>query len=91
MCMYKLNTTRLHCIILTILKSKNATMPLLAMTVNEILANCSNYKYDTIYKNICELVSRGYVDTGCKDRSANTYWITAVGLDVLRELGGSNV
>ena len=81
---------RLGFIILSILRTGEATNRLSAMTVKEIAdSEDLGLKENTIFKKIKDFERSGYVGRGMKEGRADTYFITPAGCECLeKERGG---
>ena len=80
---------RLGFIILSILRTGEATSRLSSMTVKEIAA--SEYfglKENTIFKKIKDFEKSGYIGRGLKEGRADTYYITPEGCECLEKERG---
>lgn len=77
-------------IILSILRTSEATSRLSSMTVREI-ASSENFglKENTIFKKIKDFEQSGYVSRGLKEGRADTYFITPKGCRRLEEERGN--
>lgn len=77
---------RLRILILSVLLKEEVVSSASAISAYEIEEQLNGvYKADSIYKNLVVLKNFGYVNAGCKDGKANTYYITQKGQDALED------
>lgn len=69
--------------ILGILKKRNATDKVHALTISEISSFEKVSKHNTIHKKVKEMQVKGLVDEGVKAGRAKTYYATSKALDIL--------
>lgn len=74
---------RLGYVILKILKKKNCTSHFHSMTLQEIMEMSQSCRTTTSRK-IKKLREQGYVERGCGDWQAYTYYITEKGLKLIK-------
>ena len=74
---------RLDYVLLKILKKKNCTSHFHSMTLQEIMA-ISKYCISTTSRKLKALREQGYVEVGCGDWQAYTYYITEKGLKLIK-------
>ena len=83
---YSLN--RLQYTILHNMRKQKAVHKMRSMSSKEICDIMKNhFKVTTIYKHICILEERGYVEKGAKIERAYGYILTKKALDILSEMG----
>ena len=80
--------TRVDYIILRFLKRKDCTSHFKSATLKEIMEVAGNSR-PTTYRKVMNLRKCGYVEKGCKDINANTFYLTEKGTK-LAESGGLN-
>lgn len=69
--------------ILGILKKKNATDKVHALTISEISSFEKVSKHNTIHKKVKEMQDKGLIDEGVKAGRAKTYYATSKALNLL--------
>lgn len=69
--------------ILGILKKRNATDKVHALTISEISSFEKVSKHNTIHKKVKEMQLQGFIDEGVKAGRAKTYYATSKALDIL--------
>lgn len=74
---------RIQYVILNIMKKRKAVDHMHSMSCNEISAIENRCKVTTIYKHICILEEKGYVEKGAKIERAFGYILTEKALDML--------
>lgn len=76
--------------ILNLLYSNGAKSKLVAATqrqIQEELANSGTKLCDrTVYNNIRKLASKGFIDEGLRHRNEKSYYVTAAGVEWMREI-----
>jgi Fe2+ or Zn2+ uptake regulation protein len=78
---------RLEMIILAILNKKNATSPISAISLYEIKEYASlQQSIATIYRTMQKLYREQNIGRGLKDSKSDTYYATANGLNLLKEM-----
>jgi repressor of nif and glnA expression len=77
------NLNRIQYVILNIMKKRKAVDHMHSMSCNEISAIENRCKVTTIYKHICILEEKGYVEKGAKIERAFGYILTEKALDML--------
>lgn len=76
---------RTQYVILRILRTNKATNYIRAMTVTEITELEKRNKTNTLYKHIRILQKRKLVELGIKVERANSYFISTLGLELLKK------
>lgn len=79
---------RTQYVIMRILRTNKATNYIRAMTVTEISEQERRNKPNTLYKHIKILQNRNLVESGVKVERANSYFINALGLELLKKYEG---
>ena len=77
------NLNRIQYVILKIMRKRRAVDHMHSMSCNEICAIENRCKVTTIYKHICILEEKGYVEKGAKIERAFGYILTKKALDML--------
>ena len=82
------NLNRIQYVILHNMRKQKAVHQMRSMSCKEICDIMENrFKITTIYKHICVLEKRGYVEKGAKIERAYGYILTEKALDILPEVG----
>ncbi len=76
---------RTQYVIMRILRTNKATNYIRAMTVTEISEQEGRNKPNTLYKHIKILQKRKLVEPGVKVERANSYFISVLGLELLKK------
>lgn len=76
---------RTQYVIMRILQTNKATNYIRAMTVTEIAEQEGRNKPNTLYKHIKILQKRNFVESGVKVERANSFFITKLGLELLKK------
>ena len=76
-------------LVLSILNVNHANSSLSSMSTKEI-TGAENFfcKDNTVFKQIVQLEKAGYICKGIKDGKSNTYYITDLGCEFLKEIKG---
>lgn len=77
------NLNRIQYVILNIMRKRKAVDHMHSMSCNEICEIENRCKVTTIYKHICILVEKGYVQKGAKIERAFGYILTKKAIDIL--------
>lgn len=80
--------TRVDYVILSFLKKKNCISHFKSATLKEIMQIAGNSR-PTTYRRMMNLRKYGYVDKGCKDINADTFYLLDKGIKIV-ESGGKN-
>lgn len=81
------NLSRIQYVILHSMRKQKAVHQMHSMSCKEICDIMENrFKVTTIYKHICILEKKGYVEKGAKIERAYGYILTKKALDILPEL-----
>lgn len=77
---------RLEFLILFSLQKYEATSPIKAVTINELQERCPiKQSYSTFYRAIKSLCKNKYIICGLKDGKNNTYYLSEIGINLIRE------
>lgn len=78
--------SRLEFLIIFSLQKHEATSPIRAVTINELQEYCpTKQSYSTFYRAIKSLCSHGYVVYGLKDGKNDTYYLSQIGINLIKE------
>lgn len=78
---------RLGMMILAILRKNSAISPSTAVSMYELKDYATlHYSHTTIYRTIQSLCEDGLIGEGLKDSKAKTFYITADGLQTIKEM-----
>ena len=80
--------SRVDYTILKFLKKKNCTKHFMGATLQEIMQITCNSR-PTTYRRMMNLCKYGYVEKGCKDINADTFYLLDKGIKIV-ESGGKN-
>ncbi len=80
--------TRVDYIIMKYLKKKGCTCHFEGMTLKEIMC-AIKISRPTLYRKMTDLQKHGYVGKGCKSTNADTFYLSAKGIQIV-ESGGLN-
>lgn len=81
--------TRVDFIILSFLKKKNCISHFKSATLKEIMDIAGNSR-PTTYRRMMNLRKYGYVEKGCKDINADTFYLLEKGLKIVESGGIDN-
>ena len=81
--------TRVDFIILCFLKKKNCISHFKSATLKEIMDIAGNSR-PTTYRRMMNLRKCGYVEKGCKDINADTFYLLEKGLKIVESGGIDN-
>ncbi len=80
------NLSRIQYVILHNMRKQKAVHQMRSMSCKEICEIMENrFKVTTIYKHVCILEKRGYIEKGAKIERAYGYILTKKALDILSE------
>ena len=77
-------------LILKLLKNNNSTEYLQNMTLHEIMEE-TNTTRPTTYRRMMKLHKNGYVERGCKDVQADTFYLSNKGIELLDKIMKPNM
>lgn len=81
--------TRMSVVLLEIMVDMNATSPILAKSINEMLADADvreRFSHSTLYRNLKSLVQEGFLAYGLMDKRAETFYVAQKGIDLYNTL-----
>ena len=81
--------SRVDYVILKFLKKKNCTNHFMRATLQEIMQITSNSR-PTTYRRMMNLCKYGYVEKGCKDINADTFYLLEKGIKIVESGGNEN-
>lgn len=84
--------TRMSIVLLEIMVDMNATSPILAKSINEMLEDADvreSFSHSTLYRNLKSLVREGYLAYGLMDKRAETFYVSAKGIGLYKSLSGN--
>lgn len=84
-----MNLTRVDFIILSFLKKKNCISHFKSATLQEIMDVSGNSR-PTTYRRMMNLRKHGYVEKGCKDINADTFYLLEKGIKIVESGGMEN-
>lgn len=79
------NLVRTQYVIMRILRANKATNYIRGMTLDEISEKEGRNKSNTLYKHIKILQSRNLVESGMKVERANSYFLSNLGMELLKK------
>ena len=78
--------SRLEFLIAFSLQKCQATSPIKAVTINELQTYCpTQQSYSTFYRAIKSLYKNNYIIYGLKDGKNDTYYLSPIGIDLIKE------
>lgn len=78
---------KIQLIILSIMQKMNATNQVSSISIANIQESIQSIKsYSTFYRCINSLYTNGFIKRGIKDGKFNTYYITELGIEKLKEV-----
>lgn len=84
-----MDLTRVDYIILSFLKKRNCVSHFKSATLQEIMDVSGNSR-PTTYRKIMNLRKHGYVEKGCKDINADTFYLIEKGIKIVENGGMDN-
>ena len=80
------NFNRLGFLVMFCLQKHEATNAVKAVTLHELQEYCpTQQSYSTFYRTIKKLHKYGYIDTGLKDGKNDTYYLSEIGIKLIKE------
>lgn len=78
--------SRLEFLIVFSLQKCEAISPIKAVTINELQTYCpTKQSYSTFYRAIKSLYKNNYIIHGLKDGKNDTYYLSQVGINLIKE------